>query len=143
MIDGSLVIRNAGLMIDAVSTPVSRVSRTDGVLELSLLSGSVIRIPLDHVAASWYSGADKQGNPVECEIQTKLGFTSGEPFIVPRAPGDRRVPDWIKFTAPWHTGGYYYGITLYNDSFLPQKSDKDNPEAHRKLPHPRNRKADP
>lgn len=144
MIDGIHFIKHPEFLIDQRGSPLQRVPRADGVLELSFSSGATVQIPLDRAAASRYIGVDREGNRLECEIETELGFLSGEPFVVPRAPGDRRVPDRIRFSGcPWHEGGYYSIISLYNDSFLPQESDKDNPEAHRKLPHPRNHKADP
>ena len=126
MNDGIHRLGHPHKFISSAYMPVTRVSRTDGVLELQVTAdggGFVVSLPLDSVAESKLIRFDADGEATETVIYPEFMSFTGEAFSVPRAPGDTRVPERITFPAE-STSGCTHTIDLYNDSPLPAKTAK-------------------
>lgn len=118
---GIFKTRNKRVFISCPERPVQRVNRTDGVLELHVMSSTSrlqICIPLDDDAPCTYATSDSPGEVIT--IDPELTDSLGDPFPRPRLASTRAVPERISYSLPERPDVVHH-ITLYDDSPLPLK----------------------
>ena len=120
---------NGPELINAQKLPVSRIPRTDGVLQLRVqksLSYFDVLIPLDREAVSCIRSTAEDGSEVEEAIDPRLCDFSGKPFLVPRRRGDTSIPEAISYDNPADPD-IRCTICIYNDEALPNAPSDARP----------------